>query len=198
MTQPVLDHALLTGERVILRPVRIADAAEAFRILHKRNEVLDWLIWSGPDSRAEMERYYEHWRVDSDDGANYHFALDEREGGAFCGTLGLRFLGHAHTGDLGYWVDPEHWNRGIGSEAIALSAWLAFGRLDAMLLTARVFLGNEASNRVLEKNGFQRDHVSTLDVHGTDRQLQHWSLSVSNWRDHRPDFAPVEAEIRVR
>ena len=52
--------------------------------------------------------------------------------------------------------------------------------------------------RVLEKNGFQRDHVSTLDVHGTERRLQHWSLSVSNWREHRPDFAPVEAEIRLR
>lgn len=198
MTQPILDSCMLTGERVVLRPVRIADAAEAFRILHKRNEVLDWLIWSGPDSRAEMERYYEHWRVDSDDGANYHFALEEREGAAFCGTLGLRFLGHAFTGDLGYWVAPEHWNRGLGSEAIALSAWLAFERLETVLLTARVFLGNEASNRVLLKNGFQRDHVSTLDVHGEQRRLQHWSLAATTWREHEPAFTPLAAEVRVR
>ena len=37
----------LEGERVVLRPVVPADAAEAFPLIHARREVLRWLIWKG-------------------------------------------------------------------------------------------------------------------------------------------------------
>ena len=162
MAQPILEHAIVTGERAALRPVRDADAPAAFAILHRRREVLDWLIWSGPEAVEDMREHYARWCVPDrsqgadrrglmDDpetgGANYHFAITEPDG-EFRGALTLRFLGHAHTGDLGYWIAPEAWNRGLGTEALRLAAWLAFERLEAVLLYARVFEGNDASARI--------------------------------------------------
>ena len=45
--QPVLRHARLVGERVILRPLVLTDAHAAFDSVHQREPILRWLLWKG-------------------------------------------------------------------------------------------------------------------------------------------------------
>jgi len=198
MSAPILEHVELAGERVSLRPIRPEDARESFDYLHQRREILDWLIWNGPESVEDMQRLYGNWRIEEGGAANYHLALTELASGAFSGSMAVRFIGHAHSGDLGYWVAPEYWNRGLATEALGLFAWLAFNHLDSALLYARVFQGNDASSRVLAKCGYQPDHVSTLVVRGEERRLQHWSLTPSGWREQWSDWEPARADVRLR
>jgi RimJ/RimL family protein N-acetyltransferase len=54
--------------------------------------------------------------------------------------------------EIGYWIDPQHWGRGIASHALQLFLL----ELGERPLTAHVAAHNVASIRVLEKAGFRR------------------------------------------
>ena len=54
--------------------------------------------------------------------------------------------------EIGYWIDPQHWGRGIASRALQL----LLEELGERPLTAHVAAHNVASIRVLEKAGFRR------------------------------------------
>ena len=68
------------------------------------------------------------------------------------GSIGLRRPG-PEGADLGCWVAPPFWGRGLATEAVrAVVAADPFGAP----LTATVFRDNPASARVLEASGFRR------------------------------------------
>jgi RimJ/RimL family protein N-acetyltransferase len=82
------------------------------------------------------------------------WALDGSGAGLpdFLGTIGLRGPG-PEGADLGYWVAPPFWGRGLATEAVrAVVAGAPFRGS----LTASVFRDNPASARVLEAAGFRR------------------------------------------
>ena len=75
------------------------------------------------------------------------------------GGIGLEFGTDIHrfTAELGYWLGEPFWGRGIMTEAVRhLTAW-AFENLEVHRIYATAFAGNQASARVLEKAGFQRE-----------------------------------------
>jgi ribosomal-protein-alanine N-acetyltransferase len=61
--------------------------------------------------------------------------------------------------EFGYWVAEEHWGRGIATEAAGALVRHVFDAFPVERLQARVFTGNDASCRVLEKLGFTREGV---------------------------------------
>lgn len=179
------DTFVVTGERVMLRPHRAADAAEAFAMLHENDAILRWLVWDGPRSREELERYYDAWRVTGPDGGeDVSLAVVERSSDALVGSLGIRFGGHPGTGDVGYWIGVPFQGRGYASEAVGLAVRLAFERLDARALCAWVFEGNAASRAVLEKNGFRflRRAAARVVKGGRTVDEDYFTLLRHEWR----------------
>lgn len=193
----VLDDVRLEGERVILRPIREGDVDLAFQHVHQRREILDRLVWRGPERREDLIPFYSEWRTEEEGGWDYHLAVVGREDGRFSGSIGARFAGHPHTGDLGYWIAVDRWGRGYASEAIRLVSWLCFTRLRAVLLYANVFVGNDASRRVLEKSDFELDHVSRPVFEGVVREQWHLSLTRGAFERRHADWGPRSAEISI-
>ena len=152
--QPRLLDARLDGALVRLRPLAAADAERAFDAIHGRREILDWLVWPGPETIDDLLPAFVHWAACGEEGDNYHFAIADPRDDAFVGTIGVRFAGHPGDGQIGYWLATDRWGRGAATEAVGLLAHLAFTALAARRLHATVFFGNTASRRVLEKNGF--------------------------------------------
>ncbi len=58
------------------------------------------------------------------------------------------------TAELGYWLSPDHWSRGIATEAAGAVVSFGFEMLDLPYLTSGYFEDNPASGRVLKKLGF--------------------------------------------
>lgn len=72
------------------------------------------------------------------------------------GLLGIQ-RPHQHRAELGYWLAPPYWGRGWMTKIVGEYASQAFDAFQLMKLTANVFEGNNASERVLEKCGFQKE-----------------------------------------
>ncbi len=75
------------------------------------------------------------------------------------GGIGLEFGADVHrfTAELGYWLGEPFWSRGIMTDAVRHLATWAFENFELHRIYATVFAGNQASVRVLEKAGFQRE-----------------------------------------
>lgn len=61
---------------------------------------------------------------------------------------------YGHSAELSYWIAEPYWRRGIATRAVGAVADHAFGVLGLHRLYARVFDGNDASQRVLQKCAF--------------------------------------------
>lgn len=61
---------------------------------------------------------------------------------------------HFRTAEIGYYVIPEFWNRGVATTALKLLTDYIFENTDIIRLYAEPFAKNLASCRVLEKAGF--------------------------------------------
>ena len=96
---------------------------------------------------------------------------------------------------MGYWIASPFWNRGYGSEANRLLAHLAFRHLAARAMTAVVFVGNDASARLLEKVGYVRE----LDAHGVPLVGRPTELDQDSWTYGMTpfDFRRASGEWRV-
>lgn len=85
---------------------------------------------------------------------HFFVTLPGAAGSQLIGSIGL---GDAEDGSvqLGYWIARDHWNRGYATEASRAVLGLA-RTLGHRQMTARHFLDNPASGRVLRKVGFRQ------------------------------------------
>ena len=189
----------LVGELVTVRPVRPADAPEAFPLIHRQRPVLDWLVWSGPADVEELRSGYADWIRAFPEGTNYLFAVVDRERGRFRGSIGPRFQGHPELADVGYWLAEEAWGRGYMSEAVGLVTHLCLAHLGARAVVAEVFLGNEASVRVLEKNAFVRAPRTQRRPlpDGSSRTAWSYSRTRRSWARDEGRVRPVRERVEL-
>ncbi len=142
--------AFLGGERLTLHAVTPDDAA--FVAEHWNDpQIRRYTNQHDPQTASEFREMIEG----SDDGfvgflpclagdpVGYVWAFDVND-----------VAGHA---EVGYWIVDEERGQGYATEAVDLLAEWAFEDRQLHRLQARVFAGNEASVRVLEKAGFERE-----------------------------------------
>ena len=201
---PELTGVHLVGERVELVPVRPAHAAPLFPKVHRRPEVVDMLVWNGPETVAELEQGYAAW-LSGDVGArNYHLAILPACGGEVMGTCGARFSLRPGWANLGYWLGSDHWGRGFMTEAVRLLTWLSFEHLGAEGVEALCLKHNVGSQRVLERAGLVRDpgHAPDEGLHDRHHAPEGMELCELRYELSRADWAPadglpVRAEVQL-
>jgi len=103
-------------------------------------------------------------------------ASDDR----FLGAIGVRPI-EEYRASIGYWVAPAERGRGVATDAVRLLGRWALIRLSLRRLELYHFLGNDASARVAEKAGFQREGVlrAYVVVRGEPRHCVMYSLLAS-------------------
>jgi [ribosomal protein S5]-alanine N-acetyltransferase len=81
--------------------------------------------------------------------------------------------GPLQSANLGYWVAERANGRGLATKAVGEVIPIAFGELGLHRLEAGTLVDNVASQRVLEKNGFEQIGIARdyLHIGGA-------------WRDH--------------
>src|SRR5215469_17769591 len=134
-----------------LRPISESDAAPLFPLIY-HSGVTDTLVWDGPESLEEFRASLREREEQTRAGLLHSFAIVND--GAPIGAMRIAPNESGSTGDIGLWIGLPFQGHGLGTEAIRQVSAIGFGELRLHRLEARVFVGNTASRRIFEKNGF--------------------------------------------
>jgi len=140
-----------------LRPWRISDAT-ALATACADPEIARWVSIPQPftldDAVAHIEEALASWQ----DGTGAAFAIVDRATDQLLGTV-ARFGPDGHQATIGCWVARKARGRGIGTAALrAVTEW-TFRSTDVIRVDAFIMVGNEASERMTQRAGFQREGV---------------------------------------
>jgi ribosomal-protein-alanine N-acetyltransferase len=157
-----------------IRPAEVADApavASAYRA--NRRFLAPWepirddafFTPAGQRSRIATVR---------SDAASYGCVILDDDG-SIVGTITLSGIarGPAQSASLGYWVAASANGRGLATQAVRLVLDVAFGELDLHRVQAGTMRHNIGSQKVLERNGFERIGVA-----------RSYLLIAGEWQDH--------------
>lgn len=88
------------------------------------------------------------------------------------------------TAEIGYFIGEPYWNKGIATRAVKLIVDYGFRELGLARIHTGVFDYNEASMRVLEKCGFEKDGVFKKAVIKNGNILDEVRYSIVNLQDN--------------
>jgi RimJ/RimL family protein N-acetyltransferase len=81
---------------------------------------------------------------------------------------------HRFSAEVGFWLGQSHWNKGIITKAVPVFCNYLFTKFDFNRLTANVFEGNDASQKVLEKTGFILEGKLRKSVFKENKFVDHY------------------------
>ncbi len=142
-----------------------ADAALLFPYVHGEagRAVTDTLLWDGPAGVDEIAAFFRLHTEGTWVPHGFHWLLRDRTGalagyaGAPLGSIGVRPTDVPHRCDVGYWLAPPLWGRGLMTEALGAVCAHAFDALDMAKVEATVFPENTRGLALPPRVGFRRE-----------------------------------------
>lgn len=137
-----------------LRPLRLEDAEPWLAIVldPELRRLTSWSIETLEQMRGNLAAYVEGPKATT----TRRWAVTDARG-MFCGTCGFKDWDRAARGaELTYELAREHRGRGAMTSIAQAVVMHGFGDMQLQVIRALVMIDNTASNRLLEKLGFQR------------------------------------------
>ena len=116
-----------------------------------------------PYTLADAESFIEYARNAGENELNYAIAVDSRAVGGI--SLTRQTDVYRRSAELGYWLSPAYWGKGIMTEAVRRICAEGFARWNVARIYAEPFAANAASRRVLEKCGFALEGIKKMSVY---------------------------------
>lgn len=169
--------AVVTGERVFLRPVEAGDEAE-FIGLTRASAALHHPWMELPTTAGGFAAYLARFEEPK---VNIGMNVCVRGTGALAGGINMNNIvyGRFRNAALGYWAFAGSTGRGYLSEGLRLVMRYAFGELDLHRLEANVQPGNTASIKLVKRNGFRYEGTSPgyLFIDDAWRDHERWAIT---------------------
>jgi ribosomal-protein-alanine N-acetyltransferase len=171
----------ITTSRLILRPFTGADVDPMHRILNGEG-VLRYFPPTDPPARDRVQRMIsgllKHW----EERGYGLWAVASQSSGELVGRCGLQFLPDTGEVEVDFILGREFWGQGFATEAARASLQYGFDRLGLERVVGIVHLGNQASQRVLEKLAMERIE-----------QKQFFGMECYRYAVERPSYAKASA-----
>lgn len=146
---------VLTTDRLTLRELR-SDDLEPYHAMMSMGEVTRFSNLPDAPDRDFMSQFIKK-RLDAFEAGNgCSWAVEHRSSAAFIGSIRFNyFIKDWRCAEVGYELHPSFWGMGIMTEAVRAVASCGHGVFGLNRIDAWTMNGNPASDRVLEKSGFQ-------------------------------------------
>ncbi len=176
--QPTLETA-----RLLLRPFRVADAADVQRLAGDFAVADTTLNIPHPYENGMAEKWIFNHRDWFERREQAIFAITLKMDGTLLGAVGLRIQREDQRAELGYWIGKSYWNQGYSTEAARAVLGFGFEQLALNRIDAHHFVRNPASGRVMQKLGMThegclRQHVRKWDAF---EDLELYGILKSQW-----------------
>ena len=147
---------LFETEHLIVRPFRDGDAQQLYEN-HRDEDVRRWFpneCYADPEEAQDAIRFY----VDCVNNGHLPFVLgvELKETHELIGDTGVSEVeGKPDETEIGYCIGKQYRGKGYASELLSAISGFVAARFGVKVIYGRVVHGNEASARVLAKNGYQ-------------------------------------------
>jgi ribosomal-protein-alanine N-acetyltransferase len=173
----------LQTERFILRRMLPEDADDMYEYAHDA-QVTEYLTWSPHQNKGYTRDYLLYIKGRYRVGDFFDWAIVCKDTGKMIGTCGFTRFDYANNcGEIGYVVNPSYQGQGIATEVCAKIIEFGFCRLELNRIECKYMVGNEASRRVMEKNGMMFEGIQRekMLVKGQYRDIGICSLLKSDF-----------------
>lgn len=150
---------VLETENLILRKIDLDDVTDFYEYA-KEPSVTKYLTWSPHPDKAYTYDYIYYLRDRYKSGDFYDWAIVKKDSGKMIGTCGFtRFDYPNNSAEIGYVLNPDYHGLGIATEAAARVIRFGFEILGLNRIECKYIIGNNASRRVMEKNGMTYEGI---------------------------------------
>ena len=147
---------ILANDRVLLRELRISDAASLYRVT-RCPEVARY-SWPAPPAVEAFERFIEWTWAERAAGKYIGFGIVPPGATDALGLFELRQMQPGFfRGELGFFTDPAVWSTGLFSEAARLMLDFSFRVVGVHRIEARATVDNLRSNMALRRLGARKE-----------------------------------------
>ncbi|WP_269526627.1 GNAT family N-acetyltransferase [Coraliomargarita parva] len=146
-----LRNVRLTGKRIVLAAVELADAPLIFESFTP--EVTRYLVPVAPSKLAETESFLIHAQEVMSTGTDYICTVKDRKSGEFLGCSGIHGKAEHAPPELGIWLKTAVHGRGYGQETIRLLCDWLFAATGSREVLYPVDRANLPSRHIPEKLG---------------------------------------------
>jgi uncharacterized protein (DUF952 family)/RimJ/RimL family protein N-acetyltransferase len=167
---------------ITIRPVIASDADALFPLVFQ-SSVTDTLIWDGPQSLIEFQEALASRQEQTAQGDSFVFTIVEQSSGRPVGSASIRPDVDLFRGSVGLWVGQPYHGKGYGTRTIRELTKYGFEHLNLEKIDADVFVGNQASRRIFEKNGFQVEGTIRNAVRKRGITVDEWHVGITR-QDH--------------
>lgn len=150
--------AVISTARLVLRPPRESEAADALELLRDP----DVVRWNPAPSVVDLVSAADWCRRGGDWSGGDHatFSVVDTETGAYLGVVSLYRIDRVQAdAETGYRVTPRARGRGVATEALAAVTGWAFANLPLVRIELRHAAANLPSCAVAERAGYLREGV---------------------------------------
>ena len=165
-------------ERLFLRKLLQSDADDMFAYA-RLPETSKYLLWEPHPTATYTANLISYLQNEYATGRYSDLAIILKENGRMIGTVGFTSYDDKNSvAEVGYVINPEYWNRGIGTEVLAAILGIAFNELNAVRVETKYIPENIYSKRVMEKCYMQYEGTARkkLLVKGEHRDIAYCSI----------------------
>ncbi len=152
--------SVIKTERLLLRPLTDADAAEMFKNWTWDERVSRYCRWHPHKSIEETKQLLKMYKTQAESGFDYRWGIELEKGTTLIGIIDVVNLSDDKlTATVGYNLAYYYWNKGYATEALnAVIIYLFKNGVNRIV--AEHHIDNNASGRVMEKCGMKFTHFS--------------------------------------
>lgn len=146
-------HPVLETERLILRPITLADAQNVYEYASDP-EVAKYMIFPTHTSIADSIKWLENVPDEFARKERINFAITQKPDEKFIGACSFHHISVEHRRiEIGYVLNRKYWGTGYMTEAVREMIRFAFEELQMHRVAATCDLDNVRSTRVMERCG---------------------------------------------
>jgi RimJ/RimL family protein N-acetyltransferase len=181
----MIEQPVLETKRLRLRALEPSDASTIQQAANERKIADTMISLPFPYPVGEAERYLAKQQIRQQSRQSITYIIEGKVKRNFLGLIEVRDINIEHfQAELSFWIVVKEWGKGYMSEAVQAILRYGFEILELNRLYAYHMLRNQATSRVLAKNGFTREGVLRQRVWKWDKfeDVALWAILKEDWQ----------------
>lgn len=151
-------------DRLLLRRFTLDDSQAVAHICNSAAIQKNTLTLPDPYTEESAIEWISNQEQNNKQDKCYDYAITDKVTDRILGCVSLAVFKNGYIAELGYWISPDVWNKGIATEAARALIKYGFEIKEFHKIVAKYFKYNGASGRVMEKTGMKKEGTQEKHV----------------------------------